>query len=111
MEWVKDLVYIYTNRKFLQKQLGTNPMTCENNMLFEYYMFDVSLNLDECNTSKDDPLVSNEEEDQHDPLESPINDPSKDLLFSKLLIDVCIWEWLTSDNGDTNTIVPPNNTS
>ncbi len=109
MEWAKDLVYIYT--KFFQKQLGTNPMTCKKNILFEYYMFDVNLNLDKGNTSKDDPLVSNEREDQHDPLELPTDDPSKDLSFSKLLIDVSIWEWLTSNNGDTNTILPPNSAS
>jgi hypothetical protein len=40
-------------------------------------------------------------------LELPTNDPSKNLPFSNLLIDVSIWEWLTFDNGDTNTIVPP----
>jgi hypothetical protein len=61
-------------------------------MLFEYYMFDVSLSLNEGDTSKDDPLVSNEQEDQHDPLELPTNDPSKNLPFSKLLIDISIWE-------------------
>ncbi len=38
----------------------------------------------------------------------PTNDPSKDL-FSRLLFNVSIWEWLTFDNGDTNTIIPPNN--
>ncbi len=102
-------MYIYT--KFLQKQLGTNPMTCKKNILFEYYMFDVNLNLDKGNTSKDDPLVSNEREDQHDPLELPTDDPSKDLSFSKLLINVSIWEWLTSNNVDTNTILPPNSAS
>ncbi len=90
MEWAEGLVYIYTNRKFLQTQLGTNPITCEKNMLFEYYMSAVSLNLNKGNTSKDDPLVSNEEKDQHEPLEFPVDDPSKDLSFSKLLIDVSI---------------------
>jgi hypothetical protein len=44
-------------------------------------------------------------------LEFPTNDLPKDLSFSKLLIEVNIWEWLTSNNGDTNTIVPPNNAS
>jgi hypothetical protein len=92
VEWVEDLVYIYTNRKLLQKQLNTNPMTFKKKILFEYYMSNVSLSLDKGNTSKDDPLVSNEEEDQHDPLEFPTNDPPKDLSFSKLLIDVNIWE-------------------
>jgi hypothetical protein len=44
-------------------------------------------------------------------LELPTDDPSKDLSFSKLLINVSIWEWLTSNNGDTNTILPPNSAS
>jgi hypothetical protein len=44
-------------------------------MLFENSMSNVLLSLDRGGTSKDDPLVSNEEENEHDPFEFPINDP------------------------------------
>ncbi len=39
--------------------------------LFEDSMFDVDKSLNKGNTLKEDPLVSNEDEDQHDPFEFP----------------------------------------
>jgi len=50
-----------------------------------------------------------EEEDQHDLFEFPNGYPLNDHPFSKLLSNVRIWEQLALDNGDINTIVPPNN--
>jgi hypothetical protein len=50
-----------------------------------------------------------EEEDQHDLFEFPNGYPLNDHPFSKLLSNVGIWEQLALNNGDINTIVPPNN--
>ncbi len=51
---VENLVYIYINKKLLQEWPTTNPMAWyEKNILFEYYMFDVSLSSNGCNTLKD----------------------------------------------------------
>jgi hypothetical protein len=71
-------------------------------MLFENYMFDVLLNANKGGTSKDDPLLLNEEDNQHDPFEFPITDSSKDFSFSRLLSNVSISEQLPSNNGDIN---------
>lgn len=80
-------------------------------MLFENSMFDVLLNLNKRGTSKDDPLMLDEENNQHDPFEFPTNDPSKDFSFSRLLSNASISEQLPSNNGDINIITPPNNAS
>jgi hypothetical protein len=50
-------------------------------MLLNDFMSNVSLSLDGGDTLEDDPLVLDEKEDQHDPFEFPINDPSKDFCF------------------------------
>ncbi len=91
---------------------GANPTTWyKKNMLFENFMFNVLLNLDKGGTSKDDPLMLNEKDNQHDPFEFPTNDSSKDFSFSRLLSNASISEQLPSNNGDINTITPPNNAS
>jgi hypothetical protein len=55
---------------------SANPTTWyKKNMLFENSMSNVLLSLNRGGTSKDDPLVSNEEENQDDLFEFPINDP------------------------------------
>jgi hypothetical protein len=74
-------------------------------------MFDVLLNSNKGGTSKDDPLMLDEEDNQHDLFEFPINDPSKVFSFSRLLSNASILEQLPSNNGDINTITSPNNAS
>ncbi len=77
-------------------------------MLFENSMFNVLLSLDRGSTLKDDPLLSNEE-NKHDIFEFPTNDPWEDFSFSRLLSNASIWKQIPSNNGDMNTITPPNN--
>jgi hypothetical protein len=67
-------------------------------MLYENFMFDVEGSLNKGNTSKENLLMSNEDNDQRDPFKFPNDHPLKDLLFSKLLSDVSIWEGLQFDN-------------
>jgi hypothetical protein len=55
-------------------------------MLFENSMFNVHLNSNKSGTSKDDPLMLNEKNNQHDPFKFPTNDPSKDFSFQ----DCCL---------------------
>ncbi len=43
----------------------------KKHMLFEDSMFNVDRSLNKGNTLKEDPLVSNENEDRHDPFEFP----------------------------------------
>jgi hypothetical protein len=50
-------------------------------MLLNDFMSNVSLSSDGGDISEDDPLVLDGEEDQHDPFEFPIDDPSKDFFF------------------------------
>ncbi len=84
-------MYIYTNNKFLRKQLGVNPATWyEKKMLFKNSMFDVDKNTDESDTSDKDPLVSNENKDQHDPFEFPNDDNLNNILFSILLSNATV---------------------
>jgi hypothetical protein len=60
----------------IRRTNGANPTTWyKKNMLLENSMFNVFLSLDRGGISKDDPLVSNEEENQHDIFEFPTNDP------------------------------------
>lgn len=92
-------MHIYTNNKFMWKGLSDNPITWyEKIMLYEDFMSDVEGSSNKGNTSKEDLLMSNEDDDQHDPLKFPNDNPSKDLLFSKLLSNASIWEWLQFDN-------------
>jgi hypothetical protein len=60
-----------------RKTNGANPTTLyKKNMLFENFVFNVLLSSDKGGgTSEDDPLVSNEEKNQHDLFEFPTNDP------------------------------------
>jgi hypothetical protein len=53
----------------------------DKNMLLKDFMSNVSLSLDGGDTLEDDPLVLDEEEDQHEPFEFPIDAPSKDFCF------------------------------
>lgn len=50
-------------------------------MLLNDFMSNVNLSSDGGEISEDDPLVLDEKEDQHDPFEFPIGDPSKDSFF------------------------------
>jgi hypothetical protein len=50
-------------------------------MLLKDFMSNVSLSLDGGDILEDDPLVVDEKEDQHDPFEFPIDDPSKNFRF------------------------------
>ncbi len=62
-------------------------MWYKKNMLFKDFMFDVDLNSNGNDTSEDNPLVLDEEEDQHDPFEFPTNKfPSKDFHFQDYYI-------------------------
>jgi hypothetical protein len=61
-------------------------------MLYEDFMSDVKGSSNKGNTSKENLLMSNEDNDQHDPFEFPNDDPSTKVLFSKLLSNVSIWE-------------------
>ncbi len=47
-------------------------------MLFEKIMFKVDGNENDDKTSKEDPLMLDEDLDQHDPFKFPINDPLED---------------------------------
>jgi hypothetical protein len=81
------------------KGLNDNPIAWyEKNMLYEDFMSDVEGSSNKGNTSKKDLLMSNWDNDQHDTFEFPNDDPSKNLLFSKLLSNARIWEWLQFDN-------------
>jgi hypothetical protein len=59
--WVKDLVYIYTNNKLLQKRLGANPMAWyEKNMLFEDLTSNVDESANESDSLSEDPIALDE---------------------------------------------------
>lgn len=78
----EDLVYIYINNKLMWKGLSDNPIAWyEKNMLYEDFMFDVEGSSNKGNTLKKDLLMSNEDNDQHDPFEFPNDDPLTNLLF------------------------------
>jgi hypothetical protein len=58
------------------KTNGANPTTWyKKNILFENSMFNVLLSSNRGGTLEDDPLVSNEEKNQHDFFEFSTNDP------------------------------------
>jgi hypothetical protein len=101
IKWAKNLVYIYTNHKLFWDWPGSNPTTWyEKNILFKDFMSNVGLSSHRSDT-KDDPLVSNKEENQQDLLNSQLMTHQKfDLLSSIFLFDVrkC-WEWLASNMG------------
>jgi hypothetical protein len=61
-------------------------------MLYEDLMSNVEGSSNKGNTSEEDILMSNGDNDQHDPFEFPNDDPSNNLLFSKLLSNARIWE-------------------
>jgi len=95
-----------------RKTNGANPTTWyKKYMLFENFMFNVLLNSNKGDTSKDDPLVLDENNNQHDPFEFLTNDQSKHFSFLRLLVNTKISKQLPSINGDINTITPPNNAS
>jgi hypothetical protein len=58
----KDLVYIYTNSKLLQKQHGVNPMAWykKKNMLSKDSTSNVDESADESDSSDEDPITLNE---------------------------------------------------
>jgi hypothetical protein len=59
-----------------------NPTTWyKKNMLFENFMFNVFLSLNKDGRLEDDPLVLDEEENQHDLFEFPTNDHDKTFHF------------------------------
>jgi hypothetical protein len=61
-------------------------------MLYEDFMYDVEGSSNKGNTFLKNLLMSNENNDQHDLFKFPNDDPSKGLLFSKLLSNANIWE-------------------
>lgn len=81
------------------KGLSDNPIAWyQKNMLYEDLMFDVEGSSNKRNTWEEDLLMLNGDNDQHDPFKFPDDDPSKDLIFSKLLSNARTWEWLQFDN-------------
>jgi hypothetical protein len=84
-------VYIYTNSKLLQEQLGANPTTWyKKNMLSKDSTFDVNESANESGTSDKTPLVSNENKDQHYPFKFPNDDHSDNILFPILLSNAMV---------------------
>jgi hypothetical protein len=78
-------MYIYINKKFLQKRPNNNPMAWyEKNMLFKNLMSNVDESVDESDSSDENPIVldePDEDEVEHDPFESLHDD---EILFSRL---------------------------
>jgi alpha-amylase/alpha-mannosidase (GH57 family) len=61
-------MHIYINNKFLRKLLGTNPKAWyKKNMLFKDLMSNVDESGNESESSNKNIIMSNEDEDQHDP--------------------------------------------
>jgi hypothetical protein len=63
----------------------------EKNMLFKYLMFNVDESLDENNSSNQDPVMSNEpneNEIEHDPFEFSLND---EIPFSRFSSNLIVW--------------------
>ncbi len=84
-------MYIYSNSKLLQEQLGANPTTWyKKNMLFKDSTFDVHESANESDTLDKNPLVSNENKDQHYPLKFPNDDHSYNILFPILLSNAMV---------------------
>jgi hypothetical protein len=78
----------------------------ENNMLFKDSMFDVDENVDKSESLGEDPIVSNEldeDEVKHDPFEF-LNDDK--IMFSRLLYDPTVLQVQGFDNGDANPNMP-----
>ncbi len=83
--WSEDFVYIYINSKILWKSLCVNTIPWyEKNMLSKIFISNANGSANECNTWKENLLVSNEGKTWHDPFKFSTNDPSKDL-FSKVI--------------------------
>lgn len=57
-------MYIYNNNKLRQEQPSANPITLyEKNMFFKDPLFNVDESSDKGDTLKEEPLMSNEDED------------------------------------------------
>ncbi len=69
-------------------------------------MFNVDDNADKSKSSNEDPIMSNElDEDatKHDPIQFPNDD---NISFSRLLFDSIVWQVQGSDNGNANMNMP-----
>jgi hypothetical protein len=78
----------------------------EKNMLSKDLMSNVDENAYESDSSGEDPIMSNEpEEDEikHGPFEFPHDD---EIPFSELLSNLMVWQVQGSDNGDANPNMP-----
>jgi hypothetical protein len=78
----------------------------EKNVLFKDSMFDVDENVNVSDSSGQDPIVSNEpneNEVEHNPFEFPLDDKTP---FSKLLSGSMVWQVQGYDNGDANLNMP-----
>jgi hypothetical protein len=76
------------------------------NMLSENSMFDDDESANESDSLGEDPIASNElneDEVKYDPFEFPHDD---EIPFSILLFDSIIWQVQRSNNGDANLNVP-----
>jgi hypothetical protein len=104
---VDDLIYIYTNNKFLQKQHGANPTAWhKKNMLFEDSMFDVDESANENDSLDKDPTTSNESNEndvEHDPFEFSLDD---EIPFSRLLSNLTIGQAQGSNNDNVSPNMP-----
>ncbi len=85
-------MYIYINNKFLWEWLGANPMTWyKKKMLSKDSMPNVNESVNENNSSGENPITSdelNEDEVKHDPFEFPHDE---EIPFSRLLYDMIVW--------------------
>jgi hypothetical protein len=78
----------------------------EKNMLSKYSMSDVDESANESNSLNEDPIISNEldeNEVKHDPFEFPHHD---EIPFSRLLSNSTVWQVERSNNGDANLNMP-----
>ncbi len=75
-------------------------------MLFKYLMFDVDESVNKSNSSYEDPIMSNEpneDEVKHDPFEFLHDDK---IPFSRLLCDMMVWQVQRYNNDDANSNFP-----
>ncbi len=65
-------------------------------------MSNVDESVDKNDILDENPLVSHEDEDQHDRFEFPNDDNLDDIPFPRLLFDATVWWAQPFDNGDAN---------
>lgn len=72
-------------------------------MLFKYLMSNVDESLNESKSSIENPILLDENENQHEPFEFPNDD---NILFSRLLFNSTIWQAQPSNNCNANLNMP-----